>query len=123
MDFTEKERDEFCKDLMGIANGAVKLVARMGTAYIASDIVKKVMPESCGKFGKLARFTAGLYVGIAAKDIVSTAVDKEFDDIRECYEMIDGLIKKHKEEKTLKEEDNAVEAEPKEDDAEPEEEE
>lgn len=110
MDFTEKERDEFCRDLMDVANGAVKLVARMGTAYIASDIVKKVMPESCGKFGKLARFTAGLYVGIAAKDIVSTAVDKEFDDIRECYEMIDGLIKKHKEEKTLKEEDNAEEA-------------
>ena len=121
MDFTEKERNEFCRDLMDVANGAVKLVARMGTAYIASDIVKKVMPESCGKFGKLARFTAGLYVGIAAKDIVSTAVDKEFDDIKECYEMIDSLIKKHKEEKTLKKEDNAED--PKEDDTEPKEEE
>lgn len=122
MDFTEKERDEFCRDLMDVANGAVKLVARVGTGYIASDIVKKVMPESCGKFGKFARLAAGFYVGLAAKDIVGPAVDKEFDDIKECYEWIDSLIKKHKEEKTLKKEDNAVEAGPKEDSAEPKEE-
>lgn len=121
MDFTEKERYEFCRDLMDVANGAVKLVARVGTGYIASDIVKKVMPESCGRFGRFARLAAGFYVGLAAKDIVGSAVDKEFDDLKECYEMIDGLIKKHKEEKTLKEEGNAVD--PKEDDAEPKEEE